>query len=109
MYSVWIVPIQQQLQRIESKFERLLSSGIVGQLKIESAADPIPKEGPHMKSKGPSSKRCPYPELVGKDQPHLKTKSQASECPPDIANETEDETETGNYYIVHLSYLFQLH
>ena len=64
VYSVWIVPIQQQLQRIESKFEMLPSTGTVGQLKVESATTSIPKEQPHMKPKGPPSKHSPHKERL---------------------------------------------
>ena len=41
VYSVWIVPLQQQLQRIEKRFELLLSADTTssGQRIVESVAD----------------------------------------------------------------------
>ena len=92
---MWIIPLQQQLQRIENKFELLLSANTTssGQCIVESVAD---ERQPPTKSKGPShlSKRPdPVPELTDNERPYLKAKGRV--C--DSANETEEEdSEAGN-------------
>ena len=83
---MWIVPLQQQLQRIENKFELLLCAGTTsgGQRIMESVIDE--KQSP-AKSKVPSdvSKRPePVPDLTDNERPYLKGKGRVS----DAANET---------------------
>ena len=92
---MWIVPLQQQLQRIENKFESLLSTDITnsGQRMLESVAD---EKQPPTKSKGPShlSKHPdPVPDLTDNEQPYVKCKRNVSVA----TNETEEEEcEAGN-------------
>lgn len=95
VYSVWIIPLQQQLQRIEEKFELLLSAGTTGsgQRMVESVAG---EKQPPTKSEGPShlsKRRDPVPELTDNERPCLKGKGRVN----DSANETEEEdSEAGN-------------
>ena len=68
---MWIIPLQQQLQRIEKRFKLLLSADTTssGQHIVESVAD---ERQPPAKSKGPShvSKRPdPVPELTDNERP----------------------------------------